>query len=185
MGNEKLFDILFRELRTLKVIKYVPTNSVLLDIGCGFNGNFIKKIGPKIKEGIGIDKIVNSKQIGNIKLINDHMDNTLPFDSNKFDCVTLIAVIEHLEYPEEILKECHRILNNGGKIIITTPSKKSKSILEFLAFRLKLINPGLIREHKYYFDKHEIKNLLEKVGFKSVVVKYFEFKYNILIVAHK
>jgi len=27
--------------------------------------------------------------------------------------------------------------------------------------------------------------MLEKVGFKSVFVKYFEFKYNILIVAHK
>ena len=40
---------------------------------------------------------------------------------------------------------------------MTTPSKKAKPLLEFLSFRLGVINKEDILEHKNYFDPNEIK----------------------------
>lgn len=40
----------------------------------------------------------------------------------KLDVITLFHVIEHLEYPLQILEDCKRYLNKGGKIVIETPN---------------------------------------------------------------
>jgi SAM-dependent methyltransferase len=46
----------------------------------------------------------------------------LPFKDNKFDLIICTEVIEHLLWPQSILKEFHRILNNGGILILSVPN---------------------------------------------------------------
>lgn len=50
------------------------------------------------------------------------------FDSpdNHFDFVILADVIEHLQHPDLILQEIRRVMNPGGKAIITTPIRTSE-----------------------------------------------------------
>jgi SAM-dependent methyltransferase len=45
----------------------------------------------------------------------------LPFIDNSVDCVVSIAVLEHLQNPEIVIKEVFRILKPGGMIISVVP----------------------------------------------------------------
>lgn len=180
-------DKLIRWLRFGKVKKYIPKNSLVCDIGCGSNPYFLKKISSFIKYGIGLDKNIKEYKDSKIELKNLEVFKNIPLDGGKFDVVTMMAVLEHLDHPEEALKESFRILKKGGKLILTTPTPLAKSILEILAFRLRLIDKEEIRSHKNYFWTKDIKKMLISAGFKKESIKnyFFEIFLNNLIIAKK
>jgi len=99
----------------------------------------------------------------------------------------MVAFLEHLDKPQLILGESFRILKKGGKLILTTPTPLAKSILEFLSFKLRLIDENEIRDHKNYFWPKDIQKMLEENGFegKNIKSNYFEFFLNGLVVAKK
>ncbi|GAG55014.1 unnamed protein product [marine sediment metagenome] len=144
--------------------------------------NKAKKI---IIKGYGIDKKVNIKVADNIILEKAEFFNYLPFKDNYFDAVTLIAVLEHLKDYNPIIKEIYRILKPKGLLIITTPTTQAKKILEFLAYKLQILNKEEIKEHSQYFSKNKIIDLLEKNRFVIKKYAYFEFKLNSITVASK
>lgn len=45
----------------------------------------------------------------------------IPVSDDTFDTVILAEVLEHLENPERVLQECHRITKKGGQLIATMP----------------------------------------------------------------
>ena len=67
----------------------------------------------------------------------------------------MLAVLEHLSYPEDILKEIHRVLKKDGRLIITVPSKIAKPILEFLSYKMNVIDRLEIEDHKKYYNKKD------------------------------
>jgi 2-polyprenyl-3-methyl-5-hydroxy-6-metoxy-1,4-benzoquinol methylase len=158
----------------MKIKKFIPKNCVLCDIGCGFNASFLQDMSNYIHNGYGFDKKVNDKHFKNIVIKNFDIGDRIPLENESVDCVTLLAVLEHLENPKKILSESNRILKTGGSVLITTPSLKSKSLLEFLSFRLHIVSPAEIQDHKHYFSKTELITLLEEAGFHQVAVSEFE-----------
>jgi len=180
-------DKFFRWARFKKVIGEIPKNSVICDIGCGKEFYFLKKVSALIKRGVGIDKEVENCQEGNIELKRADILKDIPLENENFDAVAMIAVLEHLEYPQEVLNESFRILKKGGKLILTTPTPLAKPILEILAYRLRLINEKDIREHKYYFWPREIEKMLLSAGFKEENIKchFFDFFLNSLTTVEK
>jgi 2-polyprenyl-3-methyl-5-hydroxy-6-metoxy-1,4-benzoquinol methylase len=182
--QEELLEPVFRKIRIGVVKKYLNENSVFCDVGCG-NGTFLKTISPYISRGYGFDKKVNEHTDGNLIYSNAYIDEKIPMGSGSVDCVTLIAVLEHLEKPESVLSECNRILKNDGIILITTPAPVSKPILEFLSFKLHIVSPAEIKDHKHYFTRRELSMILEKRGFANVQVKSFEFGLNNFAVGYK
>lgn len=121
----------------------------------------------------------------NLELISFNIKKQLPFKVASYDCVSALAVLEHLSHPTEILEECFRILKKGGSLILTTPSPSAKPVLELLAFRLHLIPQEDIQEHKTYFSKDRLCKILKTIGFKIVTLKTFEFGFNIFVLAKK
>jgi ubiquinone/menaquinone biosynthesis C-methylase UbiE len=69
----------------------------------------------------------------------------LPFDDHSFDSVSMLDVLEHIHEQEPILKECHRVLRVGGKLIITVPKKHVWSFLDIGNFKFRFP-----RVHKFY-----------------------------------
>lgn len=47
------------------------------------------------------------------------------FAENSFDVITLFEVIEHLDNPANLFKECHRILRPGGILVVGTGNTNS------------------------------------------------------------
>ncbi|MEW6067949.1 MAG: class I SAM-dependent methyltransferase [Nitrospirota bacterium] len=45
----------------------------------------------------------------------------IPVEDASYDTAILCEVLEHLEHPEQVLKETFRILKNGGILIMSTP----------------------------------------------------------------
>jgi ubiquinone/menaquinone biosynthesis C-methylase UbiE len=182
--QEELLEPIFRSIRLGIVLKHLDKNAIFCDVGCG-NGTFLKTISPYILKGYGFDKKVTELIEGNLIIKNAYIDEKLPLDSSTVDCVTLIAVLEHLEKPVSVLSESRRILKTGGKILITTPAPPSKPILEFLSYQLNIVSPVEIRDHKHYYSKKELSGILKECGFIGVSARSFEFGLNNFAIGYK
>lgn len=185
MGKFTRADKLIRFLRTKKVKKYIPSNIVLLDIGCGTEAYMLNLVKQRIKKGIGFDKKGKNKKTGNLKLINLKIQKQIPLSDKSVDYITMLAVLEHLDYPDEILKECWRVLKKRGYLIITVPAPIADMVLNLLAYKLKIIDKEELDDHKQYFSLPKIKKTLNKAGFDIIKAKKFEFIFNIFILAQK
>jgi 2-polyprenyl-3-methyl-5-hydroxy-6-metoxy-1,4-benzoquinol methylase len=171
-------------LRLKQIKPYIGEGGIICDLGCG-DGNVLKSVSLKIKNGIGLDRDIMNSRKDNLCFIQADVIQPLPLENNKFDVVLLLAVLEHLTSHGVLFEEIWRILRPGGKLILTTPSPHSRFLLEFLAFKLKIISKEGVLDHKHYYSKQELKDLLLKFGFKIIKIKSFEFGMNFLAVAQK
>lgn len=46
---------------------------------------------------------------------------TLTFQDEAFDRITLVSTLEHIPEDIEVMRQCERLLKNGGRIIVTVP----------------------------------------------------------------
>ena len=46
---------------------------------------------------------------------------SMPVKSNSVDCVKCTELLEHVEYPEDVLEEISRVLKPGGALILSVP----------------------------------------------------------------
>ena len=90
----------------------------LLDIGCGAKP-LKALVAPYVSEHLGVDH--GAKQGGRDQVDAFGSAYQLPFQSESVDSVLCTAVLEHLEEPEQALRECHRVLAKGGVAIYTVP----------------------------------------------------------------
>jgi len=183
---EPLLEPILRHWRYYKVKKYISPESVVCDIGCGAQGEFLSRNSRLIKQGIGFDKKINKSSISNIKFVKTELEDKLPLENQSVNLVTMLAAIEHLESPQQMLKECYRILQPNGLLLITTPHPWGEPVLGFLN-KLKLVSTEEIEDHKNYFNQNELKKILISSGFSlsNIKTRYFEFGFNMLVIAKK
>lgn len=109
--------------RLVKIIKIIMDNkpNKILDIGCG-DGLLLSNIKNVLPEAdlYGID--VYDTKIKEIQIMASDITQGVPYKKNKFDCVVLGEVIEHLPDPDFILKEIRRVLKRNGILILSTPN---------------------------------------------------------------
>lgn len=96
----------------------------VLDVGCAF-GYLLDKV-PDSFEKIGLDISEYALKQGSERVISGKFvlgsAGKQPFTDNTFSAVLLNDVLEHVEDPEEILREVHRIMEAEGLLYITTPN---------------------------------------------------------------
>jgi len=186
--KEPILESFLRKMRINKIIPIIKKypNSKILDIGCGFNYKLLLEVEAYINEGHGIDFKVPELKRGKIKTKQIKISDKLPFNENSFDFVIMLAVLEHLNCPIEIVKEVERILKPNGKLILTVPSKYSKPVLEFLANKMKIVNEEEINDHKKYYNYKDLEKLFKKTN-KLKIQKhiYFQLYMNNFCVAKK
>jgi len=125
----------------------------IIDIGCGTKPyrNLLK---PFVTEHIGVDHEKSFHDKGNVDLIGTAY--SVPSPDASFDSALCTAVLEHLEEPEQALRECHRLLKPSGVAIYSVP---------FIWH---------IHEEPrdfYRFSKYGLEYLFKKTGFEIIEIK--------------
>ena len=161
----------------------------ILDIGCGSYPNFL--INTDFNMKYGIESSVNIKDSSErIDLIQFDIEKeeSLPFNDNFFNVITLLAVYEHID-PDRlinVLSEIYRVLKSGGMFILTTPAPWTDKFLRLLA-SFNLVSKEEIDDHKDVYSHKRICNSLVSAGFQKKLIEqgYFEMFLNIWTYAKK
>lgn len=150
-----------------------------LDVGCGRHNLFVREfLGGR---GRGID-VFAYEGLGPENLVEDITH--FPFPDASFDSVTFIANLNHVPAskrdPE--LAEAFRCLRPGGNIIVTM----GNPLAELLVHRVVALydrlfktrhdmdgERGMEEEEEYYLTDGEIRERLERAGFRRIRKKYF------------
>ena len=186
--KEPILEKALRNFRLSRVLPFIPKQSTLLDVGCGWEARLLLHSAPILKEGFGIDFKVDSSlnKYKNITLFQKHFDEeALPVRSESQDTVTMLAVLEHIEPSrvDFVLGEIKRVLKKDGKLLITVPTPKAKPLLEFLSFKLGIINPDEIADHKLYYSREILEQTLNRNAFQITIYRTFQFRMNSFCVA--
>lgn len=92
----------------------------LLDVGCG-NSPFRHLLDPATTQYQGVD-VAAAEDFGYRNPDTVYYDgHVLPFSDASFDAVLCTEVLEHIPDPAETLREIHRVLKPGGKLLLTIP----------------------------------------------------------------
>ena len=152
-------DIIFR------LIGKEKRNPKILDIGCSGGAllNELKHRGFINLYGIDISKqaIITAKKQGlkDVKVCNA---SSLNLPDNYFDILIASDIIEHIEHPKIALKEWHRVLKKGGRLIIFAP-----------AFKGLWSSHDIINRHYRRFTQQELLLLLTQSGFHTLKSGYW------------
>jgi len=165
------------------IIRLVPPNSYVLDIGCG-RGGLLKYLRDKLNcRVMGIDisddaiRICKEKGIDAIRC--DVEKDDIP---GKYDVIILCAVLEHLIDPVSLLIKIRRNLREEGSVIIGVPNFShllariqyllGKNIQRYddspTSMRLGIQPPGHIR----FFNKATLSYILRKTGYEPIKWSY-------------
>ncbi len=92
------------------------------DSGASFNRiNKLMNLDTSRYHGIEWDEVaVNKAKLKGLNVIGGDLNKKLPFEDEKFRCVFGLSVLEHLLNGCAYMKECHRVLEKGGKLILLT-----------------------------------------------------------------
>jgi len=184
-------DKLIQKMRINKIKNFIDFNNKdIVDTWCWFNAVFLQNIlkNSNIKSLTAVDLKLNS-ELNNIwiKTVESDLNKKIDLIDNSIDIIVSMAILEHLENPVWYLENIFRILKKDWTLLMTVPSTYSKPVLEFLAFKLGVISKEEILDHKEYYDRKKLLNLLKKVGFEDEKInhKYFQFWMNNLVIAKK
>ena len=94
----------------------------------------------------------------------------LPFDDSRFDAVTCIHVMQHVDDTQLILSEMRRVLRPGGTLAVAVPNngRVYRTVASAAAFE-RLHDP-LQPVVRFYTDR-SLARLLEAFGFDHVEVR--------------
>lgn len=160
-------------LRNTQLAPHIPDSmhgGTVIDLGCDLEYSFLRSIQDKVKLGIGVDIAPLPKKHDQLKFLQADIDDPstpIPLPSAKADMVTMLAVLEHLKYPEHALSESARMLKPGGVLLVAVPTTLAELPLEIMA-RLGLVRKDMIDQHENYFTWRRLRRLTLEAGFSQV-----------------
>jgi dolichol-phosphate mannosyltransferase len=172
----KYIDIIKNNIKKNK-----KTKIKLLDIGSatGYFLNIANEFGFDV-QGIEISK--EASEIANNKGIKTFNGILKDFKTkDKFDVITMLDVIEHVNDPVKDIEIANNLLDKNGLLIINTPDSGSL-IASTLGKNWHLVVPP---EHIFYFNKKSISEVLKKNNFEIINItnigKTFKIDYIFLM----
>lgn len=157
---EPMYEVIVNEIQKLEGGK-------ILDVGCG-NGNLFTLLPDGKYELFGVDFSENmiaeaKRKCGDKAAFEVGDAENLPFGDDTFDVIVCNASFHHYIHPDTVLKEMHRVLRDGGRVLIGDPYMKGivRSVVNVF---IRFSDSG--DYHIYGLD--EMKRLFVKNGFSPV-----------------
>ena len=151
-ATEGLLSPWLRKLRINAALPFVCGKT--LDYGCG-SGAFASLLDPNMYVGFDRDELSISQALQKFPHHN-FLSNESSLNGH-FDTVIALAVIEHVEKPDEFLKTLSSFLksNGDGRIVITTPNPCLEFAHDFGA-KIGLFSKHANEEHQVLLDKSKL-----------------------------
>ena len=106
-----------------KVVKNFKNNGKILDLACGAGALSLRL------NDIGFNVIASDIVVDNFRPIDKIPFKEANYNYNfseqfeeKFDGITAVEIIEHIENPRHFLRQCFLLLEPKGMLILTTPN---------------------------------------------------------------
>jgi len=161
------------ELERSIVRRSLPGGEAIIEIGAGF-GRLGQCYVDTYKKSFMVEPANNLREIakqtyGTKATYWETNVYDLPFPDETFDAALMVRVFHHLAYSDKALKELHRVLKPGGRIVFNYSNKRNfKRIAQFLIGRApnpfshdpENYNPALIGHHPSF-----VKDALQRAGF--------------------
>jgi 2-polyprenyl-3-methyl-5-hydroxy-6-metoxy-1,4-benzoquinol methylase len=149
----------FLRSRRIAAVKPLLGRGNLLDIGCG-TGELARYVDPK--RYLGIDRDEGSIAAARKRFPMHHFVTLSEFDAsphqNEFDQIVGLAVIEHVDDPQQWLVWLKTLLKPPGCVILTTPHPSGRWLHEFGA-RIGLFSREGAKEHRELIDHRRMSEL--------------------------
>lgn len=134
----------------------------ILDVGCG-TGYLLKELS-RYGQAFGLDKSKRSllycKKRGLKKIYNIDIERNI-FPNVKFDIITILDVIEHIQDDKKAMINISKSLKTKGIVIVTTP-----------AFQKLWSYWDVAAGHYRRYNTKEIKKLFRESGFTIVYMRF-------------
>ena len=154
-----------------KVLTYVNRSQRVLDVGCGAGrlAKHMTAIGARV---VGIERHPEAAALARLhceRVVEKDLDALdLLEPTERFDIMVFADVLEHLVYPDALLKRLARNLAAGGFALISLPN------IAYYKIRWKLLRGrwdyepfGIMdRSHLRFFTQETARQLLDDGGFK-------------------
>ena len=123
---------------------------ILVDLGCG-EASYKQYFLQTASQYIGVDWS-ETQHHSHADVVSD-LNKKVELESDTADTVVSFAVLEHLSEPQVFLNEAHRILKNGGHIILQVPWQWHEHEAPHDYFR---------------YSQYGLRHLLTKAGFSEI-----------------
>ncbi|MEO7973086.1 MAG: methyltransferase domain-containing protein, partial [Thermoanaerobaculia bacterium] len=149
----------------------------VLDVGCGSTPYFLTHT--YFVSKYAIDQLPPATSSAEIvwHQLDLNRGTQFEFSEGFFSVVTMLAVAEHLDPKalEQLLRECHRVLAPGGRLVITTPAARADGLLHLLA-RIGLVSREEIDEHKFAYTPGLLGWYFGRAGFEMERLRFGSFE---------
>lgn len=150
----------------------------ILDFGCGI-GTLAEHC--HSSRYLGVDADADSIALARQRHPQHRFETAVPH-GERFDLIIMLAVIEHIPQPSNLLAQLRTHLQPDGRILMTTPYRGAEW-LHTLGVRLKLCSREAGDEHETLFDLVSMREVAGSAGLHLHHYRRFLYGLNQLFVA--
>lgn len=175
-------DRLLQHWRIRTAAPYVPDGGRVLDIGC-YDGALIDYLRLRVAHAVGIDPLATPRQDDSVTILRGRVPGDSRLEAGSFDCVTMLAALEHFDDPVAVSQDCFGLLRPGGRLVLTVPHSVVDHIVNALVW-LRILD-GMDLEAHHGYDVSTTEPMFSRAGFRLVAKRVFELGLNRLYVFEK
>jgi 2-polyprenyl-3-methyl-5-hydroxy-6-metoxy-1,4-benzoquinol methylase len=188
-----------RQLRRIEPFFSLEPPARVLDVGAA-QGVWLTALARRGYEAVGVEPWEPAIEVGRrlaevtgVRLdIRPGVAESLPFEDESVDFVHAYSVLEHVDDPDQVLREAHRVLRRPGAFLFSTTSALAPRQVEIAGFPLfpwyppplqrRIMSwatekrPALVgnttRPAIHWFKHRKVRAELHRVGFDEVVDRW-------------